>query len=144
MANAVFPKAIDGLLTGLIDLDTAAIKVSLVRGYTYTNTHTFVSDVTGAGGTLNGTSAALSSVTVSSGVFNAANTSLTATASASNHSMLIYQASAVTGGADVATSAQRLIAFIDTSSDASLPIQPGSGTVNINWDTGTNKIFKVG
>ncbi len=144
MANALFPKGIDGLLTGLIDLDTASIKVSLVRGYTYTSTHTFVSDVTGAGGTLNGTSAALSSVTVTNGVFNAANTSLTASVSASNHSLLVYQSSAVTGGADVAATAQRLIAWIDTSSDSSLPIQPGSGTVNINWDTGTNKIFKVG
>lgn len=142
MANSLFSTAIDGLLTGAIDLDTASIKASLVRGYTFTTTHTFVSDVTGAGGTLNGTTAALSSVTVSGGVFNAANTSLTATANATNHALIIYQSSAVTGGADVAATAQRLIAYIDTGTG--LPIQPGSGTVNINWDTGTNKIFKVG
>lgn len=144
MANSMFGPGIDGLLTGAIDLDTAAIKVALVRGYTFTSTHTFVSDVTGAGGTLNGTSAALSSVTVSGGVFNAGNTSLTASASASNHSLLVFQASAVTGGADIAASAQRLILWIDTASDGSLPIQPGSGTVNINWATGSSKIIKFG
>lgn len=144
MANAMFSPGIDGLLTGAIDLDTAVIKVSLVRGYTFSAAHTFVSDVTGAGGTLNGTSAGLSSVTVSGGVFNAASTSLTATNNASNHSLLVYQASAVTGGADVAASAQRLICYLDTSSDSSLPIVPGSGTVNINWPTGASKIIKFG
>lgn len=142
MANAAFSTFYDGIMTGAIDLDTASIKVSLVRGYTFTATHTFVSDVIGAGGTLNGTSAALTSVTVSGGVFNAANTTLTATANATNHALLVYQASAVTGGADVATSAQRLICYLDTGTG--LPIQPGSGTVNVNWDTGTNKIAKIG
>lgn len=142
MANAAFSTFYDGIMTGAIDLDTANIKVSLVRGYTFTATHTFVSDVIGAGGTLNGTSAALTSVTVSGGVFNAANTTLTATANATNHALLVYQASAVTGGADVATSAQRLICYLDTGTG--LPIQPGSGTVNVNWDTGTNKIAKIG
>lgn len=142
MANAAFSTFYDGIMTGAIDLDTASIKASLVRGYTFTATHTFVSDVTGAGGTLNGTTAALSSVTVSAGVFNAANTTLSATASAVNHGILIYQSSAVTGGADVAASAQRLVAYLDTGTG--LPIQPGTGTVAINWDTGTNKILKIG
>lgn len=142
MANAGFTAFYDGIATGAIDLDTAAIKVSLVRGYTFTASHTFVSDVTGAGGVLNGTSAALASVTMSGGVFNAANTSLTASASASNHALLVYQASAVTGGADVAATAQRLICYLDTG--PGLPIQPGAGLVNVNWDTGANKIAKIG
>ncbi len=142
MANAAFSTFYDGIMTGAIDLDTAVIKSSLVRGYTFSATHTFVSDVTGAGGTLNGTTAALASVTVSAGVFNAANTSLTSSASAVNHGLLVYQSSAVTGGADVATSAQRVIAYLDTGTG--LPIQPGAGTVSITWDTGTNKILKIG
>lgn len=142
MANAAFSTFYDGVMTGAIDLDTAVLKASLVRGYTFTGTHSFVSDVTGAGGTLNGTTAALGSVTVSAGVFDAADTSLTATANATNHGILIYQASAVTGGADVAASAQRLICYLDTGTG--LPIQPGSGTVTITWDNGTNKIIKIG
>lgn len=142
MSNAGFSTFYDGIMTGAIDLDTAVIKASFVRGYTFVATHTFVSDVTGAGGTLNGTTAALSSVTVSAGVFNAANTTASTTASASNHGILIYQSSAVTGGADVAASAQRLICYLDTGTG--LPLQPGTGTAAINWDTGTNKILKIG
>ncbi|HEY6926399.1 MAG TPA: hypothetical protein VI653_23140 [Steroidobacteraceae bacterium] len=142
MANAGFTTFYDGIMTGAIDLDTASIKASLVRGYTFVATHTFVSDITGAGGTLNGTTAALSSVTVSGGVFNAANTTLSSTASGTNHGILVYQSSAVTGGADVAASAQRVICYLDTGTG--LPIQPGTGTVAINWDTGTNKILKIG
>lgn len=142
MANAAFSTFYDGIMTGAVDLDTAVLKASLVRGYTFVATHTFVSDVTGAGGTLNGTTVALASVTVSTGVFNAASTSLSASASASNHGLVIYQSSAVTGGADVAASAQRLICYLDTGTG--LPIQPGTGTISIVWDTGTNKIIKIG
>lgn len=142
MSNAAFSTFYDGVMTGAIDLDTAVLKCSLVRGYTFTAGHTFVSDVIGAGGTLNGTSGALQSVTVSGGVLNASNTSLSTTASASNHGILVYQSSAVTGGADVAASAQRLICYDDTGTG--LPIQPGTGTVAINWDTGTAKILKIG
>ena len=75
MANAVFPKAKEGFLDGSIDLDTAVIKVALVRGYTYSSSHEFVSDVT-ATGTLHATSAALSSIDVANGVFDAADVTL--------------------------------------------------------------------
>jgi hypothetical protein len=141
VTNAVYPAALDGLMTGAIDLDTAVLKAALVRGYTYDSTDITVADVV-ATGTLNGTSAALSSVTVSGGVADASNTTITTTASASNHALLLFQASAVTGGADVAQSSQRLVAYIDTGTD--LPIQPGTGTVSVTWDDGANKIFKIG
>lgn len=142
MANSLFSTAIDGLLTGAIDLDTASIKASFVRGYTFTTTHTFVSDVTGAGGTLNGTSAALTGVTVTGGVLDAADTTVPTTANATNHSILLFQASAASGGADVASSAQRVIAYFD--SGAGLPLQPGTGNTSITWDNGPNKILKIG
>lgn len=142
MANAVYPKALEGLISGLIDLDTASIKASFVRGYTYSSSHTFVSDVTGAGGTINGTSAALSSVSVTSGTFDAADTTVSTTANATDHGILVFQSSAVTGGADVAASAQRVIAWYDTGTG--LPIQPGTGSTPITWDNGTNKIIKFG
>ncbi len=140
MANAVFPKALEGFIKGAIDLDTAVIKCALVRGYTYTSTHEFVSDVVNTG-TINGTSAALSSVSVTNGVFDAADTTITASASGSNHGLLLFQSSAVGGGADVAQSAQRVIAYYDTGTG--LPIQPGSGDVSVTWDNGTNKIIKL-
>ncbi|MEE3918196.1 hypothetical protein V2I01_04865 [Micromonospora sp. BRA006-A] len=64
MANGYFTPFTEGILDGSIDLDTATVKVALVRGYTFTATHRHVSDVTGAGGTINGTSAALTGKTV--------------------------------------------------------------------------------
>lgn len=141
MTNAAFATACEGFIDGSIDLDTATIKAAFVRGYTFVSSHRFMSDVTGAGGTLNGTSAALSGKSVTNGVFDAAATSATTTASAVNHGVLLFQSSAVGGGSDVAASAQRVIAYLD--SGTGLPIQPGTGTTNITWDTGASKIFKV-
>lgn len=142
MANALFSPAAEGFIAGEIDLDTAVIKASLVRGYTFVTTHRFVFDVVGAGGTINGTSAALGSKSVTAGVFDAADTSIPTGGSAVNHGILLFQSSAVGGGADVASTAQRIIGWIDTGTG--LPIQPGAGTTPIVWDNGANKIIKVG
>lgn len=142
MANAVYPTALAGFLGGLIDLDTAVIKASYVRGYTYSASHTFMSDVTGAGGTVNGTSAALTSVTLTAGVFDADDTTITTTSNGSNHVLILFQASAVTGGADVASSAQRVVLYVDTGTG--IPLVPGTGVNNVTFDAGTNRIFKIG
>lgn len=142
MANALFDAGREGFLDGSIDWDTAVIKVALVRGYTFSAAHKFVSDITTASGVLAATSAALASKTVTGGVADAADITFTAVASnASNHSLLIFQSSAVTGGADVAATAQRVIGWIDTGTN--LPIVPNGGDVTIAWDNGTNKIFKL-
>lgn len=142
MANQVFDSFKTGIMTGLIDLDTGVLKVSLVRAYTFSAAHVFVSDVTTAGGVINGTSAALAGVTVTAGVLDANDTTITTVANASNHTFLVYQASAVTGGADVAATAQRLIAYFDTGTN--IPVVPGTGTVSLAWANTTNKIIKVG
>jgi hypothetical protein len=141
VANALFTPAAEGFISGLIDLDTAVIKCALVRGYTFNAAHVFVSEVV-ATGTINGTSAALSSVSVTGGVFDAADTTITTTASGTDHGLLLFQSSAVTGGADVANTSQRAIAYYDTGTG--LPIQPGTGTVNVTWSNGASKILKVG
>lgn len=142
MANAVYDTFKQGVLNAEFDLNTATIKCALVRGYTFSAAHSVVSDVTGAGGTLNGTSAALANSTITNGVFDADDTTITTSANATNHGLLIFQSSAVTGGADVAASAQRVIAYYDTGTG--LPIQPGTGTVTVTFDSGTNKILKIG
>lgn len=142
MANAVYPKAKEGFLDGSIDLDTAVIKVALVRGYTYSSSHEFVSDVTGAGGTLHATSGALTSIDVTNGVFDAADVTFTTPSTDSNqHSLLIFQSSAVGGGSDVAASSQRVIAWIDTGTG--VPIVPAGGDITVVWDNGANKIFSL-
>jgi hypothetical protein len=141
VANSLFETAAEGFIDGSIDLNTASIKCALVRGYTFDTTDKFVSDVT-ATGTLNGTSSALTTVSVTNGVFDADDTSVTAAASASDHGLLLFQSSAVTGGSDVAASSQRVIAYYDTGTG--LPIQPGTGTVSVTWSSGTNRILKIG
>ena len=133
MANTVYSPAREGHLAGEIDFDTAVIKAALVRGYTVTASHKFVSDVTGAGGTLAATSAALTSKTVTNGTADAADVTFTAVASnASGHGVLVFQSSAVTGGADVAATAQRVICYFDTGTN--LPITPNGGDVTVAWN----------
>ena len=142
MANALFDPGREGFLAGEIDWDTAVIKAALVRGYTFSAAHKFVSDVTGAGGTLVATSAALASKTVASGVADAADVTFTAVgAGAAITGILVFQSSAVTGGADVAASAQRIIAWVDTATG--LPVTPNGGDITIQWDAGANRIFKL-
>ena len=142
MSNQLFTPAKEGFIAGEIDLDTAVVKACFVRGYTFNAAHKFVSDVTGAGGTINGTSAALANKTITGGVFDADDTTASTTANATDHGILLFQSSAVGGGADVAASAQRVIAWYDTGTG--LPIQPGTGATPMTWDGGTNKILKVG
>lgn len=143
MANALFDTGRAGFLAGEIDWDTATIKAALVRGYTFSAAHTFVSDVTGAGGTLVATSAALASKTTSAGVADAADITCSAVAAgAAITGILIFQSSAVTGGADVAASAQRVIAFLD--SGTGLPVTPNGGDITIAWGSVAGTlIFKL-
>lgn len=143
MTNALFDKGREGFLAAEIDWDTAVIKAALVRGYTPNlATHKFVSDVTGAGGTLVATSSGLASKTVTDGIADAADVTYSAvSAGAAIPYILIFQSSAVGGGGDVAATAQRVIALIDTGTN--LPVTPNGGDITVAWDNGANKIFKL-
>jgi hypothetical protein len=142
MADALFDAGRAGFLGADIGWDSpTVIKISLVRGYTFNAAHDMVNDVTGAGGTLVST-ATLGSTTITDGVADAADVVFTAVGvGAACTSLVIYQASALAGGADVASSAQRLIAYIDSASG--LPVTPNGGNINVTWDNGANKIFKL-
>ncbi len=142
MANAAYDAFKQGLLNAEYDLNTAVIKVALVRGYTFSAAHATMADVTAAGGVINGTSAALTSPTITGGVFDAADTTITTTNNNANHYLVVYQASAVGGGADVAAASQKLIAYFDTGTG--LPIVPGTGVATITWSNTASRIIKVG
>lgn len=132
MANALFDLGKEGFLLGEIDFDTATIKAALVRGYTpNTTTHKFMSDVTGAGGTVVATGT-LASKTGTLGVADGADFSFTAVAAgaACNH-IVLYQSSAVGGGVDVAEGAQRVIAVYD---DGGLPVTPNGEDIDVTVD----------
>lgn len=134
MANALFDPGREGFLDGSIDWDTDDVRVMLVRStYTFDAADQFVADL----GTVdNGRSAALSGKTVTSGIADASNTSLVATAANASNALVIFKHT----GNDATA---RLIAYIDSPS-AGLPFTPAAGqTVNITWDDGANKIFKL-
>lgn len=132
MANALLDPGREGFLAGEIDWNTAVIKCSLVRGYTFSAAHKFVSDATTAGAVLVATSGALTSIAVANGVADAADVTFTAVPSgAAITSILVYQSSAVGGGADVAATAQRLIAYYDTGTG--LPVTPNGGDITVAW-----------
>lgn len=133
MANALFNPGREGFLDGSIDWDTGDIRAMLVRStYTFDATDKFISDL---GAVDNGRTAALTSKTVTDGIADAADTSLTATAANASNAIVIFQHT----GSDATA---RLIAYIDTATG--LPFTPSAGqTVNIAWDNGANKIFKL-
>lgn len=144
MANALYAKGREGFLAGEIDFDTAVIKAALVSGYTADlATHKFVSDVTTAGGTLVAT-ATLSPKTITDGTADAGDVTYSAVAAGDPiEHILVFQASAVTGGADVAASAQRVIALYDSSTGVALPVTPNGGDITVQWDSGANKMFTL-
>lgn len=134
MANALFDPGREGFLDGSIDWDTDDIRVMLVLStYAYSAAHKFISDL---GAVDNGRSAALAGKTVTNGIADATDTSLTATAASASKALVVFKHTGADGTA-------RLIAYIDTPS-AGLPFTPAAGqTVNIVWDDGANKIFKL-
>jgi hypothetical protein len=134
MANALFNPGREGFLDGTIDWDTGDIRAMLVlSSYTFDATDKFVSDL---GAVDNGRSAALTGKTVTDGIADAADTSLVATAATASKAIVLFQHT----GSDATA---RLIAYIDTPS-AGLPFTPSAGqTVNIAWDNGANRIFKL-
>lgn len=148
MTNALYDPGREGFLAGEIDFDTAVFKMLLVRltaggAAVFTASQKFVSDLT-ATHTVAATSAALASKTVASGVADAADQTpmfSAVAANPNNHVLVLIQASAVTGGADVAATAQRLVAWIDTGTN--IPVVPNGGDINVAFDNGVNRIFKL-
>jgi len=129
--SALFDPGREGFLDGSIDWDTDDIRVMLSKSaYSYSAAHKFVSDVVAASD--NGRSAALGTKTVTNGIANAAGTSLVATSAVACNALIVYKYNAADGSA-------RLICYSDIT-----PFTPSAGqTVNITWDSGANKIFKL-
>jgi hypothetical protein len=143
MSN-LYNKAREGFVAGEIvwkPTGGSVIKASIVRGYAYSVTHKFVSDVLGAGGTIIATET-LNSLTNTDGVLDAADAVLEAvpTGAAIPH-IVIYQASAVAGGADVPAAQQRLIACLDKGSG--IPILPNGQDVTVAWSPGVDRIARL-
>jgi hypothetical protein len=142
MPNALYDTAREGFLTGQVDYDTATIKAVLVRGGAFVTTQQFMSELVAAGATLHGTPMTLTGKTTGGAVADAADgVFATPPANPTGHVIVVYQSSAVTGGADVAATAQRLIAWLD--SYTGLPVTPNGADISVAWPNDTNRIFRL-
>jgi hypothetical protein len=135
VTNQLWNSGREGFLDGSIDWDTDDVRVMLIKStYSFDSADIMLSDVTPASYD-NGRSAALTGKGKTSGIADAAATTLVATSAVACNAICIYKYNAADASA-------RLICYIDTATG--LPFTPGAGaTVNISWDTGTNKIFKL-
>ena len=134
MANALFNPGREGFLDGTIDWDTGDIRVMLVKStYTFDATDKFITDL---GAVDNGRSAALGTKTVTDGIADAADTSLVATAAVACNAYIVFQHT----GSDATA---RVIQYVDTPTSG-FPVTPAAGqTVNIAFDNGATRMFKL-
>lgn len=135
MANALYDKGREGFLDGSIDWDTDDIRVILVDVADYTvnlSTHDNLDDV--PSGARVATSSALSGKSVTAGVADASDVTLSAVTGDVSEALVIYKHTGT-------ESTSRLIAYIDTATG--LPVTPNGGDILIQWDNGSNKIFKL-
>lgn len=135
MANAVYGKGREKFLNADIDWAVDTIKVALVDTGVYTvsiDVDEFYSSVSSA---VVGTPQTLASKTSTLGVADAADVSFTSLVAApSIEALVIYKDTGVAGTSP-------LIAYIDTATG--LPVTAGATQVDVTWDSGANKIFKL-
>lgn len=135
MANGLYIKGIEALMSAGINLASDTIKVVLVDAADYSvnlSTHDFLDDVA-AGARV--ATATLGSKTVTGGAFDAADVTFSAVTGDPSEALVIYK--------DTGTeSTSALIMYIDTATG--LGVTPNGGDITVTWDSGTNKIFKIG
>lgn len=135
MANALYDKGRQGFLDGSIDWDSDDIRVILIDTDDYTvnlATHDNLDDIPTAARVA--TSGALTGKTVTDGVADADDVIFSSVTGDQSEALVIYKHTGVE-----ATS--RLIAYIDSATG--LPVTPNGGDITVQWDNGSNKIFKL-
>lgn len=135
MANALYGLAREAFLNGDIDWAANTIKAVLVDAADYTlsiDTHDNLDDV--PSGARVGTPQTLGSKTSTLGVADAANITFPTVTGDPCEALVIYVDSGV-------ESTSKLIAYIDSATG--LPVTPNGGDINVNWDDGANRIFKL-
>lgn len=136
MANALYDAGREGFLGGDVDWDADTINCILVDTAAYTvnlAVHDFLDDV--PVGARVGSAVTLTLKTKTAGVADAADISFTGLSSApSIEALVIYKSTGV-------ETTSRLIAYIDTATG--LPVAAGATQVDVAWDNGANRIFKL-
>ena len=121
MANAVYPKYKEALLSGAanVSLLSGTVNAALVDTgtYTYSAAHEFLSSLTGTVGTAQ----TLGSKSVTNGTFDSADPTWTAVSGATVEAIVLYIDTGVPG-------TSRLVAYID-SGQTGLPVTPNGGDI---------------
>jgi len=131
-----------GLPGAEYDLDTAVIKLGLVRSYAFDPDHVTVADALAAGAVFNGSPVVVPNITrMSDGAVDGDDVNIATTASGIYHYPLLFQASAPTGGVDLPANQQRLIYYFATG--PSVPILPKDGVVEVVWPNTGTRIFRI-
>jgi hypothetical protein len=134
MANALYDAGREGFLGGDNDWDNDH-RVILVDAADYTKdlaTHNFLDDV--PGGARVAVSGALTGKSKTAGVADADDVVLSSVTGDPSEQLVIYQHTGTESTSD-------LVANIDTATG--LPVTPNGANINITWDSGANKIFKL-
>lgn len=132
MATQFYPSFFEALLSGDIDLTSQTVKAALLpTSTTYNAAHDFYNDVSSA---VIGTPQEIGSKTVTGGVFDGADVTFTSPATGNTCNVLLY-----IDTSDPATSP--LIGLYDNGTG--VPISTDGSDVTLEWDNGTNKIFKL-
>lgn len=134
MANALYGKGKEKLLTAAINLSSDTIKAALVSSAYSPNLSTDEFYSTISANVLN-TPQTLGTKAITLGVFDAADILYTAVTSGSTaKAVVIYKDTGLAG-----TSA--LLAYIDTITG--FPLATNGGDIQIVWDSGAYKIFSL-
>lgn len=134
MANALYAKGKEKILSASINLPSDTIKASLLSS-SYTANLSTDEFWSGISANLLNTSQTLGSKTVTAGVFDAADVTFTAvTAGSTVKAVVIWK--------DTGTpSTSPLLVYIDTITG--FPLATNGGDITITWDNGSYKIFSL-
>lgn len=145
MANALYGLGREAFLKGDIHWDSDDIKFLLVDTTDYTvdiNVDQYCNKDTipDAARVTNGLSGNLSGKSVTLGVADAADETLSTVSGEECEAIVIFLDGGG-GGVSQSGTTDLLIAYIDTATG--LPVTPNGGDIQIQWDSGANKIFKL-
>lgn len=127
MANAIYPRYKEALLTGNtnISLTSGTVKIALVDTgtYTYNGDHQYYANLSG----VTANSAALGTKAVTNGYFTSANATFTAVSGAQSEALIIWIDTGV-------STTSRLVTYLDTNVTG-LPVTPNGGDITVVANT---------
>lgn len=135
MANGMYTAFKQTLLGAGLNLDTADIRVILIDAADYTvnlSTDNFLDDIAGAARVA--TSGTLANTSITNGVFDADDFAFTSVTGDQSEALVLYNHTGT-------ESTSNLILYIDTGTG--LPVTPNGNNINVAWDNGASKIFRL-